>query len=234
MNELFKRIIVEPFRNFSERVLSFLPNLLQAMAVLVAGFVVAAVVRFVLRKLLPVFGLDHHAEQSGVMDLMKKGGITASFSVLVANLVYWLLVIMFLMISIGTMNLPQLDRLLSEFFLYLPNIFVAIIIAFIGYMLSNFLAKAVLVSSVNAGLSMSGVLSKATRVIVMFMAATMVLEQLGIGHGTVLIFFSITFGGLVLALAIAFGLGAKDLARGFLENRLKQDKKEEKDQISHV
>lgn len=234
MDEFIRRVIVEPFGGFMDRVLAFLPNLLTAVLVFVAGLVLSAIIRFVLQRLLCALGLDRHAEKSGLMDVVKKGGITVGFSGLIAGLVYWLLVIMFLIISIATMNLPQLDRLLSEFFLYLPSIFAAIAIAFIGYVFSNFLAKAVLVSAVNAGLGMSGTLSKTVRIMVLLLTATMALEQLGIGKGTTLIVFSITFGGLVFALAIAFGLGAKDIAREFLEKRLKEDKKEEHDGISHI
>jgi hypothetical protein len=68
--------------------------------------------------------------------------------------------------------------------------------------------------------------------LVFVLAATMALEQLGIGRDTVIITFSLIFGGIVLAMAIAFGLGGKDIAREYLEKKVKGEEK--KDEISHL
>lgn len=234
MDEAYRRLIEEPFRGFAEKVLTFLPNLFIAVAVLAAGLAVSFIVRYVLQKLLAALGIDRHAEKSGILDLLKKGGIKWGVTHLVARLAFWLMVMMSIVISLATLNVPQSDRLLYEFFLYLPNVFAAVVEAFLGYMLSNFLAKATLVYAVNAGVRMAGVLSRAVGTVVMLLAVTVALEQLGIGHGTILVAFSVAFGGLVLSLAIAFGLGGKDIAREFMEKRMKEKKDEDKDEISHI
>lgn len=233
MDDIFGRYVVEPFRNFIGSVLSFLPNLLLALLVLAAGLAASLIARFVLHKFLVAVGLDRYADKSGINDLLKRGGLKEGVSETVSRLVYLLLVVMFLIVSLNMLNLPQLDRLLTAFFLYLPSIFAAVAVMFVGYVLSNFFAKFILVSAVNAGWRMPGTLSKAVKLLVLFVAATMALEQLGIGRGTILIMFSILFGGLVLALAIAFGLGARELARKFLEKYLKEEKVQEKDEINH-
>lgn len=234
MEESIRPLVSEAFKNFTDRLLLFLPNMLLALVVLVAGLVISLLVGYLVRTLLAALGLDRHAERSGIIALLNKSGLKGGLSRLVASLVYWLLVMMFVIISLGTLNLPQVDRLLAEFFLYLPNVFVAAAVLFVGYVLSNFLAKSVLVAAVNAGWRKPGVLSKTVRLVVMLLAVTMSLEQLGIGRFAILIVFSIMFGGLVLTLSLAFGLGAKDLAREILEERMKEDKDEEKDEISHI
>jgi Mechanosensitive ion channel, conserved TM helix len=234
MNDMFVRLFTEPFRRFVGSVVSFLPSLLLALLVLVAGLAGSKIAAVLLQRLLAAVGLDRHAEKSGILDLMKKGGLKVTSSELIGGLVFWLLAVMFAIISLATLNLPEIDRLLSEFFLFLPNVFTAVVVVFVGYALSNFLAKAALVSAVNAGWRMPGFLGRSVKVMVMLLTATMALEQLGIGRGTILIVFSISFGGLVLALALAFGLGAREIAREFLEEHLKEEKKEEKDEISHI
>jgi len=77
-------------------------------------------------------------------------------------------------------------------------------------------------------------IGKAVKLTVFLFAATIALEQLGIGRETVIIAFAIIFGGIVLALAIAFGLGGRDLAREYLEKKIKKETDEEKDEITHI
>lgn len=101
-----------------------------------------------------------------------------------------------------------------------------------GYILSNFFGRAALIASVNAGIKVSGLIGKFVKFTVFMLAVTMALEQLGIRKETVIIAFAIVFGGIVFALAIAFGLGGKDMAKDYMEKRL--FKEEEKDDIEHL
>jgi hypothetical protein len=91
-----------------------------------------------------------------------------------------------------------------------------------GYLLSNFVGQAVLITAVNAGLPPARTVAALSRWGVQLVAAAMALEQLGIAQNIVVVGFGITLGGMVLAAAIAFGLGAKDLAKSFLEQRLSE------------
>jgi hypothetical protein len=100
-------------------------------------------------------------------------------------------------------------------------------------MLGNFLGRAALIAAVNAGMRISGPIGKGVKFLVYFIGVSMALEQLGIGRDTVLVSFGIVFSGLVLALSIAFGLGGKDVAREYLEKRLKE-KNQEGDDIRHL
>jgi hypothetical protein len=64
------------------------------------------------------------------------------------------------------------------------------------------------------------------------LSVTMALEQLGIGRETVLIAFSVIFGGIVLALAIAFGYGGREIAKEVIEKKIRGEEKN--DEISHL
>ena len=134
-------------------------------------------------------------------------------------------------ISLSSLNVPAIERLLERFFLYLPDLFVAVIILLIGYVLGNFFCRAALIASVNAGIRFSGLVGKLVKFTVFILSATMALEQLGIGKGTIIIAFAIIFGGVVFALCIAFGLSKRDIAKEYLEKKVKG---EEKDEIEHI
>src|SRR2546422_885216 len=125
----------------------------------------------------------------------------------------------------------------------LPNVLAMLIIFSVGlgaawaagYLLSNFVSQAVLIAAVNAGLPPARMVAACSRWGVQLIAVAMALEQLGIARNIVVVGFGITLGGVVLAAAIAFGLGAKDLAREFLE-RMLSDKPRDRmpDDLKHL
>lgn len=232
MKNIFERLITEPVEGFLERIIQFLPNLISAVFILLLGLLAGWFAKYILVKSFRVLKLDDFSERHGISRIISKGGIREPFSLITARFAGWLTFFVFAIIALSSLKVPAVDRLLEMFFLYLPNIFVAILIMFFGYMLSNFFGRAALIASVNAGLKASGLIGRFVKLTIFLLAATMALEQLGIGRGTIVITFAIIFGGIVLALSIAFGLGGKDTAREYLEKRLL--KEEEKDDIKHI
>ena len=129
--------------------------------------------------------------------------------------------------------IPTVEKLLATFLLYLPNILVAVVMLMIGYLLGNFLGRAALIAGVNAGIRISGTIGKLVQLAVFILAATIALEQLGIGQDTVVIAFAITFGGIILALAIAFGLGGRDMASEYLDKKFRAAEHKDKEEADH-
>jgi len=232
MNGTIQETIIEPLKEFYRNVVDFLPNLLASLLILVVGVLIAIALKMILTRLFKALNLDKISEKFGIQDIFQKWGIKGSISSLFLKVIGWLIIFTFLIVSLRTLNVPTIERFLEELFLYLPNVFIAILILFIGYLLSNFLGRTALIASVNAGLKMSGLIGRFVKFTVFFLAVTMALEQLGIGKDTVLIAFAIIFGGIVLAFAIAFGVGGRDAAKEYLEKRLKGE--EEKDDIQHL
>ena len=228
-------IIIESFEQFYGNVLQFLPNFLAFLLILVIGIILGRVLNALFLRIFRAVGLDKLSEKSGAMDLIRKGGIKDSVSVLLAKIVRWVTVIIFAIIALRALELPTIEGLFEKFLLYLPNVFVAAVILLFGYLLGNFFGRAALIASVNAGIRIAGVIGRFVKFTVFLLAATMALEQLGIGKETIVIAFAIIFGGVVLALAIALGLGGRDTAKEYIEKKLKGEEEEEKkDEISHL
>ena len=99
---------------------------------------------------------------------------------------------------------------------------------------ANFLGRATLIASVNAGIGFAGFLSRAIKTIIVLLAFVMAMEQLGIARSTVIAAFTIVFGGLVFALSLAFGLGGQTIARKYLEKRFKLDDEDKDNEIKHI
>lgn len=232
MKNIFERLVSEPLEGFFERFIQFLPGLIAATLLLVIGLISGWFTQKLICRLLRLMKVDEFSERHGINNILLKGGIKERLSSLSGRLAGWLVFFIFLIISLGSLNVPAIERLLERFFLYLPNIFVAIIILLLGYMFSNFFGRAALIASVNAGLKASGLIGRFVKLTIFLLAVTMAMEQLGIGRETIIIAFAIVFGGIVIALALAFGIGGKDIAREYLEKKLL--KEDEKDDIEHL
>jgi len=232
MNNFLQRVIIEPFERFFEKVLQFLPDFLSAILIFTLGIVLGFILRAVSLRLFRTIKLDKFSERSGVVEIIQKGGIRETVSLILSRIIGWLTIISFSILSLYSLEVPAIGQILERFLLYLPNVFVAAVILFFGYFLSNFLGRAALIASVNAGFKASGLMGKFVKLTIFLLAATMALEQLGIGKETIIIAFAIIFGGIVLALAIAFGLGGRNLAKKYLEKKLL--KGEDKDDIKHL
>jgi uncharacterized membrane protein len=106
-------------------------------------------------------------------------------------------------------------------------------IMFFGLLAASFFSRAALLAAVNANVPSPRVLSLAVRSIIIVFVLSIVFEELGLAEQTMLVAFGIAFGALMLGLAIAFGIGGRDLAQGFLERRFVRAKKEEdEDELS--
>lgn len=234
MKNFIDKVIVEPLREVVRNLVAFLPNLLTGIVVFAIGLGLAWLIKALVVKIFKLLKLDAACARSGLADALKKMAVRDTPAKLIGRTFYWLVTFIFFILALKVMKVPVIDQLLEKFLLYLPNVFVALIIVIIGWLLGNFLGRAALIASVNAGVRLSSQLSKGVKGLIMLFAFVMAFEQLGIGRGTVIAAFTIALGGIVLALALAFGLGGKDLARGFLEKRLKKNGDGEHDELKHL
>lgn len=231
---IMQQIIFEPFQKCLENILVFMPNMLTSIFLLVMGLIIAVLVKIILASFLKAVGLDRFALRFGFPDLLKKGGITESLSALLAKFIGGMIFLVFTLLSMRALEVLIVEKLLEKLLLYLPNIVVALLILLSGYLLGNFLGRAALIAAVNTGMRLSRPVGAFVKYTIVILSATMALEHVGIGKETVEIAFAILFGGVVLALALAFGLGGRDLAKEYLARKLKGEKEQEEDGISHL
>lgn len=234
MKNLVDTIITEPLRDFFHQLIGFLPNLLSSIIIFIIGFAAGWVFKKILIKTLNVMNIDRFSEKVGITQGFEKIGVRATPTVIIGRIVYWLVVIIFIIIALHALKVPAILELLKQLFIYLPNIAVAFLLILVGYLLGNVLGRAALLASVNAGIRSSRLLANGVKTIIVLVAFAMALEQLGIGRETVIVAFTIIFGGIVFALALAFGLGGRDMAKDYLEKRLKGKAAEKEDEFSHI
>jgi len=232
MQSIVDTLILEPIRGFLVELLDFLPRLLSSLVLILCGLLTAWLLKTICIWIVRSLQGDSLAEKVGLASALRKLRINDPVSRLIGRFVYWLVLVSFLIISLNALRVPTVEDLMSTFFLYLPNFIVAVLILVLGYLIGNFLGRASLIALVNADVSIAGFLSTFVRITVYIVATTMALELLGIAKDTVLVAFAIVFGGIVLALSIAFGLGGQKAAGEYIEKKLREEK--EKDEIKHI
>ena len=139
----------------------------------------------------------------------------------------------FILLGVSVLGILGLQEQIARFFLFLPRLFVALFIMFFGLLAASFFSRAALLAGVNANVPSPRLLSTSIRSVIIIFVLSVVFEELGLAEQTMLVTFGIAFGALMLGLAIAFGMGGRDLARRFLETRFLRRKKEEnEDELS--
>jgi hypothetical protein len=233
--ENFFNLILEPLKELFLKFKAFMPNLLAMLVILLVGIVVARVIKFVLVKFLTAIKFDSWSDRMGFTKLMRKGDMWAKPSAILGEIVFWLLIIITLMSGLNALQIPAIDQLVGQFFSYIPRLFSAAMIMIVGYVLSGFISRTVLITAANSGFHYAKILAKAVNILLIVLILAMVMEQLQIAPGIVLAAFSIIFGGIVIALAISFGVGGIDAARRIIEKEASAKPEEEtKDEIEHI
>jgi len=219
---------------FHAKVLLVLPRVLAALTVFLAGLAVAALARAVVRRGLKLARFDARCERSGLSAPILRARPGGSPTELAGGAAFWTTLASAGIFSLTALEMPLLDRMIEAFFLYLPKVFVSVLVLATGFLLANFLSRATLLLAVNEELPSPRLLAGGLRLLVNLLAFAMALEQLGVAGTTVTVAFAILFGALMLALALAFGLGGRDLAREFLARRRSQDAPDAQEGLRHL
>lgn len=231
----FLNLILDPLHEVFLKFQVFLPNLLAMMVIMILGIVVAIVVRALLIKSLTAIRFDNWSDRMGFTTLMRKGDLWTKPSATLSAIVFWLLLIVTVMIGLSALKVSAINSLVEQFFSYMPRIFSAAMILIIGYVIAGFISRAVLIAAVNSGYHYAKLLAETTRTLLTVLIVAMTMEQLQIAPSIVLAAFSITFGGIVIALSIAFGVGGIDAAKRMIERGTAEDRAaKSQDGIDHV
>ena len=202
-------ILLDPIRVFFGQLVGFLPNLLAVLAILVGGWIAAKVIQTVLVRLLTAVKADSLAERIQFAEMLARGGIERTFSQLVGAMAYWIVMLVVLVAALNALQLTATAELLQRLVGFLPTIVTAIVVLILGILAAGFLAATVRTIASNAGIAQAPVLGQFAQALVIIFSVVVALQQVQIQFvGDA---FLIILGALSFGLALAFGLGCKDL-----------------------
>jgi hypothetical protein len=217
-----------------ERLLAVLPGLLVLLSLLIVGFILAWLARIGVSKIGRAVGIDRLLERWGVAPSLRRSGILRLPSDVLGLVCFWAIFILFASVGIDGLALPGAPGATALLVAFLPPLLAAALILLVGWLVANFLSQGVLIAAVNARLPEARLLARGVHWGVLLFAAATALTHLGIGKEMVLVAFGITLGGVVFAMALAFGLGGRQIARHILERRLRREAPPPQERITHL
>jgi hypothetical protein len=229
MREMIVSELSQALQDIARSFAHFLPRLIVMLVLALVGWIIAYVVRALLRSILRLIKFDKLSENAGASQLLNKAALPSATEV-VSRFVFWVAWLGFILLGISVLGILGLQEQIARFFLFLPRLFVAMFVLFFGLLAASFFSRAVLLAAVNANMPSGRVLSVAVRSVIIIFVLSIVFEELGLAEQTMLLAFGIAFGALMLGLSIAFGMGGRDLARRFLEKRIRRGKTEENEE----
>src|SRR3954471_5736623 len=203
--------LLQPLQNALSSFLSFLPQLVGAIIILIIGYIVAKVLQAVVGRVLQSIGFDGWMEKGGIKQFFDRAQTNYTPATVIGRLVFWFVFIIALTMATDALGIPQVSAVLGQLIAYIPNIIAAILILILAALLANFL------SSIVRGATGSGLLASIARYAIIVYAAFAALTQLGIAVQLTANTFLILLGAVALAGALAFGIGGMDVARDILQ-----------------
>lgn len=210
-------VTLEPLRAVLQQIGAFMPRLAIAVGVMAAGWLLAKAVRFSIVKALRAINFHVLTERAGIDGFLKEGGTEQDTTDLVGWLLYALVLLASLIVAFNSLGLTQVTDLLGKTLLFVPRLLVALLLVVFGTYFARFLGNAVQSWCAGAGIADADLMGRIVRWGIVVFVLLLAVDHLEIGGGLIQQTFLILLGGVVLALALAFGLGGRDRAGALLE-----------------
>ncbi|HTW46143.1 MAG TPA: hypothetical protein VMD58_11400 [Acidobacteriaceae bacterium] len=193
------------------QIAKLLPGILAFIVALLIFLVLGWLFAFVLRRVLTAMKFDEHVGR-GARGSIAEMSPEHTPTVLITRLVFWCFVVLGLLVGLSAFGASSAEPGVAAYvFAYVPRLIGAAVLLFAGNVLARFLSRSVLIGAVNLNLHYARLLALGVKWLVLVLTAAMVLDHLRIGGAIVDLAFGILFGGIVFALALAVGLGSREL-----------------------
>jgi hypothetical protein len=218
-------ILIEPAKAILYQIGAFLPRILIAIIVVIGGWLVAKIARFAVTRALRAINFSVLTERAGLDNFLRQGGVAADTTAIFGMLAYWLVILAALLIAFNGLGLTYITDLLGRIVWFVPNVFVALLVLAFGSYFARFVGDTVLAYCRNIKLQDAAFLGKLAQYAIMVFVILIALDQIKVGGDIVRQSFLVILSGIVFALALAFGLGAKDWAAERIEHWWPREKK---------
>ncbi|MBI2074744.1 MAG: hypothetical protein HYT83_02800 [Candidatus Levybacteria bacterium] len=206
--------LVVSINNGLSALVSFVPKFLAGALILVIGIIIASIFKQLIFELFKAIKFEAFLKRYGVPEAREE----FSWSNILAEIVRWFIIIIFLIPTADVWGLPQIVTVLNTFLFYLPNVFVAAIIALVGFVFAKLAHDIILASTQSVSPETAQAIASVARWAINVFVILAVLNQLGVASDLIRILFTGFVAMLAIAGGIAFGLGGQNSARDFLES----------------
>ncbi|HYX48304.1 MAG TPA: hypothetical protein VE843_01070, partial [Ktedonobacteraceae bacterium] len=208
--------IFNALSNAVNLILTFIPRLIGFLVILIVGLIIAALVARALTFLLRKVGFDRMSDRIGLTRFEQRMGVKMDAAGMLGRIVYWFIVLIFLVPAADALGVPAVSNILNELVAYIPNVFVAILVLFLGALAATVVADLVRGAIASANIGNPNIFAGIARWTIIGFAALIALEQLNIAPALINELFGAFVAAVAIAFGLAFGLGGQDAARRWL------------------
>lgn len=208
--------IVNALNDAVRLILTFIPRLVGFLVILLVGWLIATLVSKALTLLLRKVGFDRMSDRIGLTRFEGRMGVKLDSAGILGKIVFWFLFLVFLVPAADALGVPAVSNILNQFVGYIPNVFVAILVLFLGALAGTVVADIVRGATASANIGNPNVFATIARWAIIGFAALIALEQLQIAPALINELFGAIVAAVAIAFALAFGLGGQDTARRWL------------------
>jgi hypothetical protein len=220
-------MFVDATREFLHQTAIFLPKLLLALVVVLVGWLLAKAARFAVERALRAINFNVLTERAGTDNFLQQAGMRGDTTTLFGLVGFWVVILAALIIAFNGLGLTYITDLLQRVVLFTPKLLIAMLLVIFGSYCARFVGNAVQNYCIDAQIPDADVLSRLVRYLIMTLVVMIALSHLEIGGDIVQRTFLIILAGLMLALALAFGLGGKNWAAALLQRWWPQQRKDQ-------
>lgn len=209
-------------------VVSYFPTILAAIVVFIVGIFLAGWAKKLVVKLLKAVKLPGLFKKSGLKELFDKSDIVLKIEEVVAEIVRWLILLLFSVTAINILGLTTVSQVLNRILGYIPRAISAVFILAIAVLAAGLVENVIKGSLAQVNIKTARLLSKVGSYLVVIFGVLAAINELGIAQTFVNAIFIGLIAALSLGFGLALGLGGKDLVKNLLEEWHKDLKKSSK------
>ena len=222
MQEIFTaKFYQDMFLDLYDYFQDFIQNILFMLVIMIIGFIISWFIKKLLSKLLVWFRFDKWAQEAGISGFLEKGGVQTLPSLILSKIIYWIFIVFFLSVALNLAGISQFSEYASRISAAFPIIIVSFVIVIVGIIFSNFISRVISLACENARFRYGDFVAKGVRILLIVIIFGIVFEYVGLGNTIITVSFLIVFGGIVLVLSLALGIGLSNVLGDLIREKFK-------------
>jgi hypothetical protein len=218
-NELF----LEPLKTMAEKMIALIPSLLGAIVIIVLGWLLAKILKTALIRLLVAVRFEKFSERSGLSRFLSRGDIKHSLAEILGTAFFWIILLFFIYVATDVLHWTLIRDVINQIISFIPKLIAAVLIIIAGVLLSSFFKGLIKVAATSYALTHRELIGRIVQYLIIFFSVAVSLEQLGIATHILVNSVLIIIGAMAFGLALAFGLGSKDLVGRIVNKMLESE-----------
>ncbi len=210
-------LVVEPLREMILQVVSYIPTLLIALGILIIGCAAAHIIERLITRILKTIKFDKITDKLGIAKALRSGGVRRTPSEAIGCVTYCVFMVMVLVLTMKALGMTLVTDVIDKILAYVPHVMTGVLTLIIGMYVARFMSILVYIASKNTNMPAPATLSRVTKLVIMAYVSIIFLKEIGFVALFAGAHYTIFIGGLVFALALAFGLAGKDIAARYLD-----------------